>query len=135
MDNLIEASFNKHYKTIQSFRNQYLNMIRCVLKRKDDLTFEEIMQFNNLENQLYNIRKDITNYSSEIIKNKNKNKNKQTNNNNNQNKNNQTPLNVQILKDDSDLKMIKTLNACLPIMIMYYNNLDNQILVDGIPLD
>ena len=127
MDNLIEASFNKHYKNIQSFRNQYLNMIRCVLKRKDNLTFEEIMKFNDIENQLYNIRKNITKYSSDIIKNKQKNK---KNNNNNE-----VSCNVQVLKDDSELKMIKTLNACLPIMILYYNNLDNQILVDGIPLD
>ena len=126
MENLIEASFNKHYKNIQSFRNQYLNMIRSVLKRKDDLTFEEIMKFNNLENELYNLRKEITYYSSDININKNKNKNKNKNIN---------FSNVQVLKNDSDLKMIKTLSACLPIMVLYYNSLDNQILVDGIPLD
>lgn len=34
MENLIDESFNKHYKNIQSFRNQYLNMIRGVLKKK-----------------------------------------------------------------------------------------------------
>lgn len=127
MENLIENSFNKHYKNIQSFRNQYLNMIRRVLNRKDDLTFEEIMKFNNIENQLYNLRKEITNYTTDI------NRNKKINKNINQSE----PIfsNVQVLKDDSDLKMIKTLSACLPIMLLYYNNLDNQILVDGIPLD
>ncbi len=66
MENLIDESFNKHYKNIQSFRNQYLNMIRGVLKKKDNLTFEEIMKFNDIENKIYNIRKDITNYSTEI---------------------------------------------------------------------
>ena len=118
MENLIESSFNKHYQNIQSFKNQYLNMIRSVLKRKDDLTFEEIMKFNNLENQLYNLRKEITYYSRDINKNKNINFS-----------------NVQVLKNDSDLKMIKTLSACLPIMLSYYNSLDNEIIVDGIPLD
>ena len=127
MDNLIESSFNKHYKNIQSFRNQYLNMIRGVLKRKDDFTFEEIMKFNNLENQLYNLRKEITNYTTDI------NRNKKINKSINQSE--PSFSNVQVLKDDSDLKMIKTLSACLPIMLLYYNNLDNQILVDGIPLD
>ena len=123
MENLIEKSFNKHYKNIQSFRNQYLNMIRTVLKNQDGLTFEDIMRFNDIENRIYNIRKDITNYSTEIKQNK-KISNKKISN-----------IQIQILKDDSDLKMIKTLEACLPIMIYYYNSLDDKIFVDGIPLD
>ncbi len=116
MENLIEQSFNKHYKNIQSFRNQYLNMIRCVLKNQNNLSFEEIMKYNDIENKLYDIRKDITNYITEI-------------------KTKKKSSNIQILRDDSDLKMIKTLQVCLPLMIYYYNKLDNQIFVDGIPLD
>jgi hypothetical protein len=128
MENLIEKSFNKHYKNIQSFRNQYLNMIRTVLKNQDGLTFEDIMRFNDIENRIYNIRKDITNYSTEIKQNK-KISNKKISNKKISN------IQIQILKDDSDLKMIKTLEACLPIMIYYYNSLDDKIFVDGIPLD
>ena len=46
---LLDDSFDKHYKKIQSFRNQYLNMVRTLLKHKSTLSMEEFMTYLNIE--------------------------------------------------------------------------------------
>jgi hypothetical protein len=103
LDGLINDSFDKHYKLIQSLRNQYLTMIRMIIKnkRQNNLTLEEIMGYHDIENKLLELRKDI----SVLINNKYTNLTK---------------------PDNDDVKMFRTLKAFLPFMIMYYNNLNNE---------
>ena len=100
---IIEDSFDKHYKLIQSLRNQYLSMIRMILKNKrlNNLTLEEIMGYHDIEHKLLELRKDI----STIINNK--------------------YINLT-QPDSSDIKMFRTLNAFLPLMILYYNSLQKE---------
>jgi hypothetical protein len=100
---IIEDSFDKHYKLIQSLRNQYLSMIRMILKNKrlNNLTLEEIMGYHDIEHKLLELRKDI----STIINNK--------------------YINLT-QPDNSDIKMFRTLNAFLPLMILYYNSLQKE---------
>jgi hypothetical protein len=100
---IIEDSFDKHYKLIQSLRNQYLSMIRMILKNKrlNNLTLEEIMGYHDIEHKLLELRKDI----STIINNK--------------------YINLT-QPDNSDIKMFRTLNAFLPLMILYYNSIQKE---------
>jgi hypothetical protein len=100
---IIEDSFDKHYKLIQSLRNQYLSMIRMILKNKrlNNLTLEEIMGYHDIEHKLLELRKDI----STIINNK--------------------YINLT-QPDNSDIKMFRTLNVFLPLMIIYYNSLQKE---------
>jgi hypothetical protein len=103
LEGLINDSFDKNYKLIQSLRNQYLTMIRMIIKnkRQNNLTLEEIMGYHDIENKLLELRKDI----SVLINNKYTNLTK---------------------PDNDDVKMFRTLKAFLPFMIMYYNNLNNE---------
>jgi hypothetical protein len=108
MDNLLDSliiddSFDKHYKLIQSLRNQYLSMIRMVLKNKrlNNLTLEEIMGYHDIENKIIELRKDI----SIMINNK--------------------YINLT-QPDNNDIKMFRTLQAFLPLMILYYNSINTQ---------
>jgi hypothetical protein len=129
LEGLISDSFDKHYKLIQSLRNQYLTMIRMIIKnkRQNNLTLEEIMAYHDIENKLVELRKDI----SVLINNKYTNLTK---------------------PDNDDVKMFRTLKAFLPFMIMYYNSLNietneknktkektetniNQPILSDIPLD
>jgi hypothetical protein len=98
LEGLINDSFDRHYKLIQSLRNQYLSMIRLILKnkRQNNLTLEEILAYHDIEKKLLDVRKDI----STLINNK---------------YTNLTP------PDDNDVKMVKTLKAFLPFMIAFYN--------------
>ena len=100
---IIEDSFDKHYKLIQSLRNQYLSMIRMILKNKrlNNLTLEEIMGYHDIENKIIELRKDI----SILINNK--------------------YINLTE-PDNSDIKMFRTLKAFLPLMILYYNNISKE---------
>ena len=99
LEGLINDSFDRHYKLIQSLRNQYLSMVRLILKnkRQNNLTLEEILAYHDIEKKLLDVRKDI----SILINNKYK---------------NLTP------PDDNDVKMIRTLKAFLPFMIAFYNS-------------
>jgi hypothetical protein len=119
LDNLIiEDSFDKHYKLIQSLRNQYLTMIRMILKNKrlNNLTLEEILGYHDIEHKILELRKDI----STLINNK------------------YTNLTQP---DNSDVRMFRTLNTFLPLMILYYNGLINEnqytetIKLPDIPID
>ena len=43
--NLVCNSFDVQYKRIQSFRNQYLTMIRLIMKNKSHLSINDIMKY------------------------------------------------------------------------------------------
>jgi hypothetical protein len=107
-DNLLEGmindSFDRHYKLVQSFRNQYLNMVRMILKnkRQNNLTLEEILAYHDVEQQIQNLRKTV----STLVTNKYNNFTK---------------------PDNDDVKMIRTLKVFLPFMIAYYNSMNNEI--------
>ena len=120
---LVCNSFDTQYKKIQSFRNQYLNMIRLVLKNKNQLTFEEIMSYNEIESKINDLSYDITNYITEI-----KSKSKT-----NKKFNMVQPLNLEI-DTNADNQMSEMLVAFLPYMILYYNHLQT-IHLSSIPLD
>jgi hypothetical protein len=100
---IIDDSFDKHYKLIQSLRNQYLTMIRMILKNKrlNNLTLEEILGYHDIENKIIELRKDI----SILINNK--------------------YINLTE-PDNNDVKMFRTLKAFLPLMILYYNSILNE---------
>jgi hypothetical protein len=106
-DNLLEGmindSFDRHYKLVQSFRNQYLNMIRMILKnkRQNNLTLEEILAYHDIEQKILNLRKDI----SVLINNK--------------------YINLTKPEND-DIKMVRTLKTFLPFMIAYYNTIQTE---------
>lgn len=119
---LVCNSFNDQYKKIQSFRNQYLNMIRLVLKHKNHMTFEQIMEYNTIETKLYDVLNNINNYTKEL-----KNKSKK-------HKNQSILLTEQYEPDNHDTTMVETLVAFLPYMILYYNHLQTINLIT-IPLD
>jgi hypothetical protein len=118
---LVCNSFDTQYKKIQSFRNQYLNMIRLVLKNKNQLTFEEIMSYNEIESKINDLSYDITNYTTEIKRKSNKKISRVQ------------PLNLEI-DTNADSQMSEMLVAFLPYMILYYNHLQT-IHLSTIPLD
>lgn len=121
---LVCNSFDDQYKKIQSFRNQYLNMIRLVLKHKNHLTFEEIMDYNTIESKLNDILHDINNYTKEL-----KIKSKKTKK--------QSILTIDHPEQQQynhDTMMAATIVAFLPYMILYYNQLQTVSLL-SIPLD
>lgn len=121
---LVCDSFNDQYKKIQSFRNQYLNMVRLVLKHKNknNLNFEQIMEYNTIESKINDVLYDIKNYTNQLKSDKTK---------------------KQLLPSVSqshqptyndDTTMVETLVAFLPYMILYYNHLQTVSLLT-IPLD
>ena len=121
---LVCNSFDDQYKKIQSFRNQYLNMIRSILKHKNHLTFEEIMNYNEIESKLNDILHDINNYTKEL-----KIKSKKTKK--------QSILTIDHPEQQQynhDNMMAETLVAFLPYMILYYNHLQTVSILT-IPLD
>jgi hypothetical protein len=122
---LVCNSFDDQYKKIQSFRNQYLNMIRLVLKHKNHLTFEQIMDYNMIETKLNDILNDINNYTKEL-KTKTKTKKKQS----------ILPTEQEEYHEqyNHDTTMAETLVTFLPYMILYYNHLQTVNILT-IPLD
>ena len=125
---LVCNSFDDQYKKIQSFRNQYLNMIRLVLKNKNHLTFEEIMDYNTIETKLNDVLNDINNYTKEL-----KTKTKKTK------KQSIIPTEQEEYHEQEqiynhDTTMAETLVTFLPYMILYYNQLQT-INILSIPLD
>ncbi len=102
LEGIINDSFDRHYKLIQSFRNQYLIMIRTILKNKrlNNLTLEEILAYHDIEKKILDLRREIS-----VL-------------------NNSKYVNLGTTPDHSDVKMIKTLKAFLPFMIAYYNSIN-----------
>jgi hypothetical protein len=98
-------------------------MIRLVLKNKNQLTFEEIMSYNEIESKINDLSYDITNYITEI-KRKSKTNKKLSR---------VQPLNLEI-DTNADSQMSEMLVAFLPYMILYYNHLQT-IHLSTIPLD
>lgn len=121
---LVCNSFDDQYKKIQSFRNQYLNMIRLVLKHKNQLTFEEIMDYNMIETKLHDVLNNMNNYTKEL-----KTKTKKTKT---------TKQSILPIAEEQpynhDTTMAETLVTFLPYMILYYNQLQTVSLLT-IPLD
>jgi hypothetical protein len=105
---LLDDNFDKHYKKIQSFRNQYLNMIRTLLKNKSTLSMEEFMTYLNIEEKMLALKRDISRLNTMKLK--------------------------KIHEDDdvADLKITYTLKSFLPLMIMYYNQIDDSKLSEYI---
>lgn len=105
LEGMINDSFDRHYKLIQSFRNQYLIMIRTILKNKrlNNLTLEEILAYHDIEKKILDLRREIS-----VL-------------------NNSKYVNLGNSPDHSDVKMIKTLKAFLPFMILYYNNMNSNM--------
>ncbi len=99
---LLDDTFDKHYKKIQSFRNQYLNMIRTLLKHKSTLTMEEFMTYLNIEEKMLSLRRDISRLNTLKLK------------------------KIHADEDIADLKITYTLKSFLPLMIMYYNQIDDN---------
>ena len=117
---LVCNSFDDQYKKIQSFRNQYLNMIRLVLKHKNHLTFEEIMNYNTIETKLNDILNDINNYTKALKSKKTK---------------KQSILPTEEEQEyNHNTTMAETLVTFLPYMILYYNHLQTVNILT-IPLD
>ncbi len=104
LEGMINDSFDRHYKLIQSFRNQYLIMIRTILKNKrlNNLTLEEILAYHDIEKKILDLRREIS-----VL-------------------NNSKYINLGTTPDHSDVKMIKTLKAFLPFMIAYYNTIPSN---------
>ena len=123
---LVCNSFDDQYKKIQSFRNQYLNMIRSVLKHKNHLTFEEIMDYNTIETKLNDILNDINNYTKELKTKKTKKQSILTIA--------QEEYHEQEQTYNHDTTMAETLVTFLPYMILYYNHLQTFNILT-IPLD
>ena len=101
MTSLVCNSFDTQYKRMQTFRNHYLNMIRIILKNKSNLSFTQIMTYNEIELNTTELMNSIIEFTRDIKKNN-------SNNNN---------LNVE------DIKIIHTFTFFLPFMILYYNQL------------
>jgi hypothetical protein len=99
---LLDDTFDKHYKKIQSFRNQYLNMIRTLLKHKSTLSMEEFMTYINIEEKMLSLRRDISRLNTMKLK------------------------KIHSDEDVADLKITYTLKSFLPLMIMYYNQIDDN---------
>jgi hypothetical protein len=131
-NHLVCNSFNDQYKKIQSFRNQYLNMIRLVLKHKNNLTFEQIMEYNMIESKINDVLYDIKNYTSEIKSVKTKNQYMESIHP--QHQQHQQDYQSQSQSYNHDTTMVETLAAFLPYMILYYNHLQTVSLL-SIPLD
>ena len=106
MTSLVCNSFDTQYKRIQTFRNHYLNMIRIILKNKSNLSFNQIMAYNEIELNTTELMNSIIEFTKDIKK------------NNLKNNNNLNNLNVE------DIKIIHTLTSFLPFMILYYNQLN-----------
>lgn len=104
LEGMVNDSFDRHYKIIQSFRNQYLIMIRTILKNKrlNNLTLEEILAYHDIEKKILDLRRDIS-----IL-------------------NNSKYVNLGTTPDHNDIKMIKTFKAFLPFMIAYYNTMPSK---------
>ena len=124
-------SFDDQYKRIQSFRNQYLNMIRIILKSQSvnkfpHLTMEDILTYNEIEDKITNINTDISKFIKNIKKKYNfVSQTKDTNplfssliNNASETQSNSSNI------TDDDIRMAQTFMAFLPFMICYYNNLN-----------
>jgi hypothetical protein len=122
---LVCNSFDDQYKKIQSFRNQYLNMIRLVLKHKNHLAFEEIMDYNEIESKLNDVLNNINNYTKEL-----KTKTKTTK----ITKQSILPIAQEEETYNHDTTMAETLVTFLPYMILYYNHLQTVNILT-IPLD
>jgi hypothetical protein len=122
---LVCNSFDDQYKKIQSFRNQYLNMIRLVLKHKNHLAFEQIMDYNTIETKLTDVLNDINNYTKELKTKSKKNKKQSIL---------PTEQYQQYQEDNHDTTMAETLVTFLPYMILYYNHLQTVNILT-IPLD
>jgi hypothetical protein len=99
---VLDDSFDKHYKKIQSFRNQYLNMVRTLLKHKSTLSMEEFMTYLNIEEKILSLRRDISRLNT--LKQKK----------------------IHEEEDIADLKITYTLTSFLPLMILYYNQIDEN---------
>ncbi len=99
---LLDDTFDKHYKKAQSFRNQYLNMIRTLLKHKSTLTMEEFMTYLNIEEKMLSLRREISKLNTMKLK------------------------KIHTDDDIADLKITYTLKSFLPLMIMYYNQIDDD---------
>jgi molybdopterin-biosynthesis enzyme MoeA-like protein len=123
---LVCNSFDTQYKKIQSFKNQYLNMIRSVLKHKNNIEFEQIMTYNTIESRINDIMNDINNYTKELKLNKKQHIQIQ--------QQIQQQHQIQSESENQDTKMIETLTTFLPYMILYYNHLETINLLT-IPLD
>ena len=109
MTSLVCNSFDTQYKRIQTFRNHYLNMIRIILKNKSNLSFNQIMVYNEIELNTTQLMNSIIEFTKDIKKNNLKSNNNLNNSNNS---------NVE------DIKIIHTLTSFLPFMILYYNQLN-----------
>ena len=58
--NLVCNSFDVQYKRIQSFRNQYLTMIRLIMKNKSHLSINDIMKYNEIESKISDLTSEIS---------------------------------------------------------------------------
>ncbi len=106
--NLVCKSFDEQYKRIQAFRNQYLNMVRLLLKQKNNnISIETILSYNEIENKITNLFNDIKIITQNL---------KLKKNNNDMENNTQSNY-------EADFKMIQTLMAFIPFMIIYYNSI------------
>ena len=127
-------SFDDQYKRIQSFRNQYLNMIRIVLKSQSNnkfphLTMDVILMYNEIENKITNINNDIHKFTRNLKQNYNLTSQNQYTNpifesltGNNVSRNNTNLNNVS----EDDIRMAQTFITFLPFMIYYYNSLSTN---------
>ena len=106
MTSLVCNTFDTQYKRIQTFRNHYLNMIRIILKNKSNLSFNQIMTYNEIEMKITELMNSIVEFTKDIKK------------NNLKNNNNLNNLNAE------NIKIIYTLTSFLPFMILYYNQLN-----------
>lgn len=125
-NSLVCNSFDVQYKRIQSLRNQYLTMIRLILKNKSHLAINDIMTYNEIETKLSNITNEISKLNKSIIKNSKDKKiiDDMFSKNNLNNQSNIEEFNTE--PNVPDLIMAQTLAAFLPFMIIYYNSIDNS---------
>ena len=123
--NLVCNSFDVQYKRIQSFRNQYLTMIRLIMKNKSHLSINDIMKYNEIESKISDLTSEISKLNKSVIKNsKDKKIIDEILSKNNTNNQNQIQVNTEPNIDD--IRMVQTLIAFLPFMILYYNSIDNN---------
>jgi len=122
-----KISFDVKYKEIQSLRNQYLNLVRNIVKKQKttptEIRFENYLEYYSINNKIYELQKDISNLTRTLnIKTQDK-----TDNNNNNNDDNMFNLDniedIENLEDIEDKKMMKTMATFMPLMIKYYNSL------------
>lgn len=118
MTSLVCNSFDSQYKRIQTFKNHYLNMIRIILKNKSNLSFNQIMAYNEIELNTTELMNSFIEFTKDIKK------------NNLKSNNNLDNLNAE------NIKIIYTLTSFLPFMILYYNQLNinnTSIISNDIP--